>query len=149
VRALLTVVADAEAALTDADQERYEPLLREILQWVGFRPSPAERERIAQIPGADPSRYLVMPVMVQINPNAPGGIAPTPQGDVAFFNLQLVLPMANLNATKVLGADGQLQNPAEGMHPLLEARWLLPRGRVASHVLQNLGLVSPVQLVRE
>ncbi len=150
MRALHTVVAEAEQAVAGEDTGACASLLRELLEWVSFRPSPAEKERINQIPNADSDKYLSLPVTVQVNPQMPGGVADTPQGEMVFFNLQLVLPFANLRATRVLGANGQMENPADGMLPTLDARWVIPQGRIAPHVLQALGLLPPVPtIVRE
>lgn len=162
-RLLVDVLRDVEKMCAKDDEDIVEDpalnhralaLLRELSAWVGMSPSPSEKSRIQQF-NLDPSLYVSLPVDIEVNQHAAGGIAqiPTPKGvvDVVFFNLVMTMPLANLNAPKVLLAGGstlpsgagpaaQVANPAEGALPVFAARWCLPRARVAQHVLQHVGL---------
>lgn len=141
MRALPSVIVEAERVL--AEGEDASAALRELLSWIGLQLNPAERERVKEMRG-DPDRYVALPVVLSINPQAAGGITETPQGEIVFFQWLLTLPMRNLCASRVLGADGQVGNPAEGMLPLIEGRWVLPKGRVAPHVLRSMGLLPSI-----
>lgn len=145
MRALPSVLSDAQDAVNAGDATASLDVLRELFAWVGYQPNPAEAERLAQ-QRADPAEYLALPVVIAVNPQVPGQIAETPQGSMCVFTLQLVMPLGNLRASRLLLQNGHAENPADGMGMVLEGRWLLPRRKVATHVLQALGLEPPVAL---
>jgi hypothetical protein len=112
-------------------------LVRELLAWIGLRPSPSETERLVagRVPPFD---YLALPVTLQIDPSQAGGVFRTPQGDMVAFHFQLVIPAGNFNGVgRIMGAGGQMPNPAEGMLPMIDARFVVPRRRVAQRVLDE------------
>ena len=135
---LLEVLRRARLALVT--KEGCEQALRDLLQFTNLDCSPTEAERVVQV-GRAPTDYIAMPVVLVLNQQQPGGVAQTPHGEVAFFNFQLALPVANLHAiSTIIRADGQRENPAEGMLPMIEGRFVLPRSRVAPHVLEHMGI---------
>ena len=142
---LTTIVATARALLAQEDpsalpeEESARAVLRDLLVWLDTTPSPREHAQIVAML-ADPARYLALPVVLQINPQVAGGIVQTSQGKMAVFQYLLAMPLNNLKASLILDASGQAANPANGMIPTLEGRWVLPRARVAAHVLQHIGL---------
>lgn len=135
---LMAAIRQGKKALRNG--EGSEAALAELLEWVDLNVNPNEASLVEQMDKA-PEDFLAMPVQLGLHPQMGGGIAETPKGEVAFFNFQLVVPVANLQApSTVLLAGGQRSNPAEGMLPVLQGRWVLPRGRVRPHVLDALGL---------
>lgn len=135
-RALHEIAREAELLLA-VQGEVPGALVRELLSWVALRPSPSEEARGAT---AD---YVVLPVTLQA---VQAALTNTPQGAVIVFGFQLVVPAANFNAVgRIMGAGGQAPNPAEGMLPIIEARFVVPRRRVAQRVLDE---VFPRVLLR-
>lgn len=143
-RMFLDILRDAEKlCASPGEQGKAVHLLRELLLWAGLSPSPAERERILAFQG-NPAHYTTLPVQIQINQQAPGQIMPlnTPQGvvETVVMHMLLAMPLGNLRTSTILGSTGEAANPCEGMMPVLDARFVLPRQRVAPHVLQQVGL---------
>lgn len=150
VRALPAVVSALEAELDALDAvdstalAKLRSIARELIGWVGPDPSPKEAAAIeagvadgATEPGK-PSEYVALDVQLGL---AGGGVTTTPEaGEVAFYNFQLVIPTGNLAGSGVLDATGRLSNPAKGMIPFIEGRFVLPRSRLSAPVREAMGL---------
>lgn len=134
-RDLQAIVRDAEDAVSRGDASRALGLLREMVAWVGLKPNPAERQRVAGMI-RDPaliSGLVSLPVTIQRDMQRPGSLVSSPQGDLVVCPMLLAMPLANMNFSRVLITAGQ--DPLGDMLPLLDARMVLPRARMQARVL--------------
>lgn len=146
MRALHVVVADVKKRLANGHVPA--TLVRELLDWVDAAPSPGERA-LAEASKVDAAELVALPVMLA--PTGQGQLTDMPQGSFVVTQWALALPYASFRHSRVLGTDGQVQNPLEGLLPAMAARLVLPKRRMQPEILAGLGMEvpPPPMLLRE
>lgn len=107
--------------------------------------TPAEFQRLLAA-GQAPDDFIPLDVALQVDRTSQVRVGTINGTEVAVVTLQLAFPTGGLRTQRILGLDGTIPSPLDGMFPVLSARMVIRKADVQPALLARMGIAVPTEI---